>query len=383
MSNIDKEQQPEQQDNKQNELNLDFDEFEPITPKKSPQKPSSHLSFLDKLKALLAKRSLEQDTTTQSFETTDENEDSENEPTTQNKTHVITNLPTRYRRLAITSIALILIICLFIWLKPSSQPVDHLLSQENTLPVEFQPIDPNEISETNLAAQQSSPANGATTSTPAVADTAANNVAEVNALTQDSHKGAPQSSAHSSITTDTLANTAENSANAVETQPTLTQEQLNQIEQKAYEAEQARLIAQAKAKAEQRAREEFKAKQQESRRAQALLEGKNIPVVEAKPVAKTPKATASTPSTSSSGTTKYLTVPAGTSLMQVFRDNKLNIADVNAMTKANGAGNALSSFKPGDKVAVKVNNAGRVSELQLPNGAKFIRQDNGSYIYKK
>lgn len=42
---------------------------------------------------------------------------------------------------------------------------------------------------------------------------------------------------------------------------------------------------------------------------------------------------------------KTLTIPQGVSLMQVFRDNHLNISDVNAMTKANGAGNNPSSFK--------------------------------------
>ena len=85
----------------------------------------------------------------------------------------------------------------------------------------------------------------------------------------------------------------------------------------------------------------------------------------------------------STGATKTLTVPQGVSLMQVFRDNKLNISDVNAMTKASGAGNALSSFKPGDKVQVSVNSQGRVSELRLSNGGKFIRQADGSYQYKK
>ena len=39
--------------------------------------------------------------------------------------------------------------------------------------------------------------------------------------------------------------------------------------------------------------------------------------------------------------------------MQVFRDNNLNIADVNAMTKANGAGNALSSFNRVTKLPSK------------------------------
>ena len=97
----------------------------------------------------------------------------------------------------------------------------------------------------------------------------------------------------------------------------------------------------------------------------------------------TAKAAEPTAQTASTGATKTLTVPQGVSLMQVFRDNKLNISDVNAMTKASGAGNALSSFKPGDKVQVSVNSQGRVSELRLSNGGKFVRQADGSYQYKK
>ena len=82
----------------------------------------------------------------------------------------------------------------------------------------------------------------------------------------------------------------------------------------------------------------------------------------------------------SSGRAKTLTVPSGVSLMQVFRDNNLNIADVNAMTKAAG-GNVLSNFKPGDKVRVVVNAQGRVNILRLSNGATVVRQANGTYKY--
>jgi len=109
-----------------------------------------------------------------------------------------------------------------------------------------------------------------------------------------------------------------------------------------------------------------------------------VQIVEAKSATnKTVKAAEPVVQTASTGATKTLTVPQGVSLMQVFRDNKLNISDVNAMTKASGAGNALSSFKPGDKVQVSVNSQGRVSELRLSNGGKFIRQADGSYQYKK
>ena len=98
-----------------------------------------------------------------------------------------------------------------------------------------------------------------------------------------------------------------------------------------------------------------------------------VQIVDAKP------ATKAAPTASA----KTLTVPKGVSLMQVFRDNQLNISDVNAMSKAAGAGNVLSSFKPGDKVAVSVNSQGRVNEMRLSNGARFVRQSDGSYEYKK
>ena len=89
------------------------------------------------------------------------------------------------------------------------------------------------------------------------------------------------------------------------------------------------------------------------------------------------------PAAATAVTGKNLVVPQGVSLMQVFRDNNLQIADVNAMTKANGAGNVLSSFKPGDQVQVLLNAQGRVTELRLSNGGHFILQADGSYTFKK
>lgn len=68
--------------------------------------------------------------------------------------------------------------------------------------------------------------------------------------------------------------------------------------------------------------------------------------------------------------------------MQVFRNNRLSIADVNAMTKAKGQNGVLDRFSPGDSVQVKLDNNRRVIELRLKNGKTFIRQANGSYIYR-
>jgi len=105
------------------------------------------------------------------------------------------------------------------------------------------------------------------------------------------------------------------------------------------------------------------------------LSDKANEILEAKP--------ATTKTVNASAGSKTLVVPQGVSLMQVFRNNNLPIADVNAMIKANGAGNALSSFKPGDKVQVTINAQGRVNELRLSNGARFVRQADGSYQFKK
>ncbi|OBX02432.1 Opacity-associated protein A LysM-like domain-containing protein [Gallibacterium genomosp. 1] len=406
MSNTDKEQQSEQQDAKQNELNLEFNEFEPITPKRPAVETAP--SFIDKLKGIFYKKTTQAETfqqaeVGQTVENTESN-DFTAEPVTTHKTSPLANLSTRSRRLLISAAVLVIIIVLFLWLKPNSQPVDSLQSQDNNLPIEFQPIDPNATNANNegvptMQTEEQAMDNANDNITDS---TTANNNATVTAetLTQNSTASAP-SVDNTPITTDENNAAATNQAQTPsitpapvtptpgsEQKPALSQAEIDKIEKQAYEAEQARLIAKAKARAEQRAREEFKAKQQkqkeqEQRKAQAILDGKNVPVVDAKPVTRSSsKSTSSTTNVSSGGQAKTLTIPAGTSLMQVFRDNNLNIADVNAMTKANGAGNALSSFKPGDKVAIKVN-GGRVSELQLPNGAKFIRQSNGSYIYQK
>ncbi len=407
MSNTDKEQQSEQQDAKQNELNLEFNEFEPITPKRPAVEAAP--SFIDKLKGIFNKKAAKAETfqqaeVEQAVENTENNEFAA-EPVTAHKASALANLSTRSRRLLISAAVLVIIIVLFLWLKPSSQPVDSLQSQDNNLPIEFQPIDPNAANANNEGVPTMQTEEQAMDNANAnVTDAAtANNDAAVTAETIAQNSTAPIPAVDNTpITTDENNAAATNQAQTpavapapvapapkAEQKPALSQAQIDKIEKQAYEAEQARLIAKAKARAEQRAREEFRAKQQkqkelEQRKAQAILDGKNVPVVDAKPVARSSSKSTSSVTTAASGSqAKTLTIPAGTSLMQVFRDNKLNIADVNAMTKANGAGNALSSFKPGDKVAVKVNNDGRVSELQLPNGSKFIRQSNGTYIYQK
>lgn len=76
---------------------------------------------------------------------------------------------------------------------------------------------------------------------------------------------------------------------------------------------------------------------------------------------------------------KKLTVRKGVSLMQVFRENNLNISDVNAMDKAN---KAVSRLRENETVSVQLDANNRVVEMRLGSGGRYIRQANGSYIYR-
>ena len=116
--------------------------------------------------------------------------------------------------------------------------------------------------------------------------------------------------------------------------------------------------------------------------------GKPVPkttTAQQKPAAKpTSMATTSAPATSAptnnaAVSSKTMTVPKSTSLMQVFRDNKLNISDVNAMSKANGI---VSKLKENEKVTVRLDKNNRVVEMSIGSGGKFTRQADGSYTFK-
>ncbi|OOR99758.1 hypothetical protein B0187_02825 [Haemophilus paracuniculus] len=76
---------------------------------------------------------------------------------------------------------------------------------------------------------------------------------------------------------------------------------------------------------------------------------------------------------------KTMTVPKSVSLMQVFRDNGLNISDVNAMSRANGI---VSNLKVNEKITVRLDKNNRVVEMNIGSGGRFTRQADGSYRFK-
>lgn len=294
---------------------------------------------------------------------------------------VMQKLPPKHRRLFIAILGLLVLLIAFFWLKPNSPTVEDFQAQttNNALPIEFQPLNQSQnIEDHSAPATQESPQQN---ETPAQAENQAEQTQPVNSVTSDV----------ATTQTDDRENTAvlllqESTALA---QAALQFSSLTQEEVEATETAESNTIA-SQNKQPKSATERIKAIEQRASGQQQTPKQQNLSRAEKEKQQREARKNAQEHNRTngdeqlaepiSSGRAKTLTVPSGVSLMQVFRDNNLNIADVNAMTKAAG-GNVLSNFKPGDKVRVVVNAQGRVNILRLSNGATFVRQANGTYKY--
>ena len=319
------------------------------------------------------------------------------------KWKVLQVLPAKHRRLFMAILALVILLIIFFALKPSSDTVESFTqSNSNEIPVQFQSLDQNQPVETTIldnppaqnqmaAEQANQPENAPKADESANSATAQNQPAENMAVPQNMAQAPVQ-------TSNTMDSASAKPMQAAQPEQPQTQAQVEQpkaptvvapvqavkkvvveqqvthkdIEKKVVKVAEKTLVP-AKSNEQTVAKTAGKAPIVEAKPIQVKKEAK-VQIVDAKPATKAAAPTASA---------KTLTVPKGVSLMQVFRDNQLNISDVNAMSKAAGAGNVLSSFKPGDKVAVSVNSQGRVNEMRLSNGTRFVRQSDGSYEYKK
>ena len=317
------------------------------------------------------------------------------------KWKVLQMLPEKHRRLFIAILGLVVLLIIFFTLKPNSDTVESFEQQNsNEIPVQFQSLDQSQPVETTVLDNNN-------TTAPATTEQTAND-AKSDTPPAMEYVGDKADAAKSQTAEPAQQTVAQQPANQpVPVKPTLdatSKEPLLRTLQPTAEKHTATVEHKAEPRREhtpvvQEKKQPKPATEKATAQPTQTVKKEQSKIQEAKPVAtketkvqiveaksatnKTVKAAEPVVQTASTGATKTLTVPQGVSLMQVFRDNKLNIADVNAMTKANGAGNALSSFKPGDKVQVSVNGQGRVSELRLSNGGKFIRQADGSYQYKK
>lgn len=321
------------------------------------------------------------------------------------KWKVLQVLPAKHRRLFMAILALVILLIIFFALKPSSDTVESFTqSNSNEIPVQFQSLDQNQPVETtildNPPAQNQMAAEQANQPESAPkADESANSAAAQNQPAEN--MAAPQNMAQAPVqTSNTMDSASAKPMQAAQPEQSQTQAQQAQVEQPkaptvvapvppVKKVVEQQVAHKDTAKKEVKVAEKVHVPAKATEQTVAKTAGK-APIVEAKPVqvkkeAKVqivdakPAMKAAAPTASA----KTLTVPKGVSLMQVFRDNQLNISDVNAMSKAAGAGNVLSSFKPGDKVAVSVNSQGRVNEMRLSNGTRFVRQSDGSYEFKK
>ena len=314
------------------------------------------------------------------------------------KWKVLQMLPEKHRRLFIAILGLVVLLIIFFTLKPNSDTVESFEQQNsNEIPVQFQSLDQSQPVETTVLdnnnnaapATTEQAANEAKSDAPPAmeyvgdkADAAKSQPAQQTVAQQPATQPAPLKPTLDATSKEpllrTLQPTAEKHTATVEHKAEPRREQTPVVQEK-------KQPKPATEKATAQPTQTVKKEQSKIQEAKPVATKDNkVQIVDAKSATQnTAKAAEPAAQTALTSATKTLTVPQGVSLMQVFRDNKLNIADVNAMTKANGAGNALSSFKPGDKVQVSVNGQGRVSELRLSNGGKFIRQADGSYQYKK
>ena len=314
------------------------------------------------------------------------------------KWKVLQMLPEKHRRLFIAILGLVVLLIIFFTLKPNSDTVESFEQQNgNEIPVQFQSLDQSQPVETTIldnnntvAPAKTEPAsNDAKSDTPPAMEYVGD---KADAAKSQSVEPVQPTAAQQPVTPvqPTVAPTPVK--DPVKTAQPAVEKHTATVEHKAEPRREHTPVVQEKKqpkpaieKATAQPTQTVKKEQSKIQEAKPVATKETkVQIVEAKSATnKTVKAAEPVAQTAATGATKTLTVPQGVSLMQVFRDNKLNIADVNAMTKANGAGNALSSFKPGDKVQVSVNGQGRVSELRLSNGGKFIRQADGSYQYKK
>lgn len=315
--------------------------------------------------------------------------------------------PSKGRRLGLVALLAAILGAVFFWLKPSTpETVEELQQQQGgSLPIEFRPVDE---AEAQRAEAQAKAEREAAEKAQQQAQQSAQQPAQsdVTTATQPTEQVQTQATPPATIgqtpavetpiqpTTPNVANTTTEPTQAatntglptppvkVETQKPKTQGSvIHQSEHK---------TAQKQPPVKAMTADEFNAKKAKNAQMDQLVKnvesGKPVPKTATAPATQKHAEKAATTAASVAASTnnvavssKTMTVPKSTSLMQVFRDNKLNISDVNAMSKANGI---VSKLKENEKVTVRLDKNNRVVEMSIGSGGKFTRQADGSYTFK-
>lgn len=285
----------------------------------------------------------------------------------------------KYRRLLIVLLLLLILLLVFFLLKPQ-QPADvEQLQQDSSLPIEFRPVDEEEAKRAEASAQALQQAQQ-TQENQAIAQ---QNTVDVAHQTHENSISEPQ------LTSPATPQEKLNSEPLVATSPqkiappekievVVKPVQPKPIQKPAttgsviYQPETpSKPEPSVQVAYNKPSNKEVVKKEAQKPTTTPAEKTKAAPVVKAQPATPTPVVI--------SGSMKVLTVPKGVSLMQVFRDHQLNISDVNAMSKVN---NVVSHLKAGERVTVRLDKNNRVTEMAIGSGGKFIRQENGTYLYK-
>ncbi|MEG9533895.1 LysM-like peptidoglycan-binding domain-containing protein [Mannheimia sp. HC-2023] len=277
-------------------------------------------------------------------------------------------MPPKTRRLLLVALLGLALLVLFFLLKPSTpETVEELQSQQGgSLPIEFRPVDEAEAKRAEEQARAEQEAAKA----------------QEQAQAQETQSQAQQEATAAvapSQTEQPASNQVQNN------QPQATQAPVAEQPVAVKPVQNKPVVAQPAIKPKTEGSVIFQPEttpKQQPKAERVVVQAQKEPAkVVAKPAEKAPvkSEVAKTNTASAAVSTKTMTVPKGVSLMQVFRDNNLNISDVNAMSKVN---NVVSNLKVGERVTVHLDKNNRVVEMSIGSGGKFTRQANGSYTFK-
>lgn len=308
--------------------------------------------------------------------------------TDSTKSSVIGKVPSKFRRLLLVALLALALLLVFFLLKPKApETVEALQEQGSSLPIEFRPVDEAEakraeeeakallqqqeaqaqqaaqIAQENANVVTNSENSTATSSVPAVANNAVSSENSAAQTTETTTAAQP------------VAAPVVNKPLVIEPvkKPTTNGSVIYQPENS--KPEPTKVVKVAPVKSEQ-------AKVEPAKAVAPTVAKKEPAPAATKPAQPAPVAKAPAAETASSGAvgSKTLTVQKGVSLFQNFRDNGLgaNLPELNKMTKLNGETSRLS---PGQKITVRLDANKRIVEMNIGSG-KYVRQADGSYIYK-
>lgn len=288
--------------------------------------------------------------------------------TTEPSKNKLEKVPSKYRRLLLVLLLLLALLLIFFLLKPKApETAAELQEQGNSLPIEFRPVDEEEAKRAEEEAK-------------------ARLQAEQDAIQAQQAEQNTETAPVVAEPTPAVETTETVVAPAVEETPVQAEPVMPVVSKPAttnsviYQAEKtspAVKVAQPSAKPTSQPAQAVKPLKPTT--ATATKAETKPQAQAAKPAEKAtkpaPVATA-TPAVAS----KTITVQKGVSLFQNFRDNGLegNLPELNKMTKLNGA---TSRLQPGQKITVRLDKNNRIVEMNIGAG-KYIRQADGSYIYK-